>query len=207
MARGSIATITVVAASVVALTQVPGADAFAKFALLLPNGDNIPDAPAIGHPDAAGLGGLNEFGEDWNKLGKSWTKAYCEADSDGDGFTNGQELGDPCCTWTPANAVGLITEGVSHPSDKTKTPANPKLQTKCATGGGAAGGASNSTGGATGMDEGPGTVAPAGDTMPEDDDEDDSDESATLVPKESGASTPHVVALVSVVSCVVALLL
>ena len=25
----------------------------------------------------------------------------CEKDSDGDGWTNGQELGDPDCTWRP----------------------------------------------------------------------------------------------------------
>ena len=28
-----------------------------------------------------------------------WTRELCEKDSDGDGFTNGEELGDPCCIW------------------------------------------------------------------------------------------------------------
>ncbi|ETM98389.1 hypothetical protein PPTG_19509 [Phytophthora nicotianae INRA-310] len=32
-------------------------------------------------------------------LGKLWTKELCEADSDSDGQTIGQELGDPCCEW------------------------------------------------------------------------------------------------------------
>ncbi len=27
------------------------------------------------------------------------TKEFCELDSDGDGMTNGLELGDPCCEW------------------------------------------------------------------------------------------------------------
>jgi hypothetical protein len=42
---------------------------------------------------------LNPFGEDWRKQGFVWTRELCEMDSDGDGYTNGQELGDPCCTW------------------------------------------------------------------------------------------------------------
>ncbi len=28
-----------------------------------------------------------------------WTKELCEMDSDEDGATNGEELGDPCCKW------------------------------------------------------------------------------------------------------------
>ena len=43
---------------------------------------------------------LNPFGEDYRSNGYAWTKELCELDSDGDGFTNGEELGDPCCVWT-----------------------------------------------------------------------------------------------------------
>lgn len=43
---------------------------------------------------------LNVFGEDWKLNGFVWTKELCELDSDGDGFTNGEELGDPCCVWS-----------------------------------------------------------------------------------------------------------
>ena len=35
-------------------------------------------------------------------------------DSDGDGRTNGEELGDPDCTWAPGTAPKL-TSGLSHP--------------------------------------------------------------------------------------------
>ena len=28
-----------------------------------------------------------------------WTTALCRSDSDGDGKTNGEELGDPFCIW------------------------------------------------------------------------------------------------------------
>ena len=38
---------------------------------------------------------LNPFGEDFDDEKYKWTKKLCEEDSDGDGFTNGQELGDP----------------------------------------------------------------------------------------------------------------
>ncbi|GLE06096.1 hypothetical protein PINS_up015307 [Pythium insidiosum] len=174
---------TAVVAAFVLATSTGCVEGFSKFALQLPNGDAVPDAPAIGHPDPKGTQGLNEFGKDWNKYGKGWTKAYCQADSDGDGFTNGQELGDPCCTWTPANPAGLITEGISHPSDKTKTPTNDKLKTpNC--GGGAASGAANGTSSGNATDGGPTSplapVKPGGKALPADDDEDDSDESAML---------------------------
>lgn len=35
-------------------------------------------------------------------------------DSDGDGKTNGQELGDPHCTWTKGE-IPTHTNGLSHP--------------------------------------------------------------------------------------------
>ena len=35
-------------------------------------------------------------------------------DSDGDGMTNGAELGDPDCTWTPGTAP-KFSAGISHP--------------------------------------------------------------------------------------------
>ncbi len=35
--------------------------------------------------------------QDFAKNGHQWTEALCKQDSDGDGKTNGQELGDPDC--------------------------------------------------------------------------------------------------------------
>ena len=46
------------------------------------------------------------------KAGFVWTRALCEADSDGDGLTNGEELGDPCCEWSAAaDALAAATGG------------------------------------------------------------------------------------------------
>lgn len=67
---------------------------------LFPNGFNVPFSPASGHVDrAVGGGPPNAFGKDFRNAGYKWTKELCMMDSDGDGQTNGHELGDPCCQW------------------------------------------------------------------------------------------------------------
>lgn len=42
---------------------------------------------------------LNVYGAAFQAGGYEWSKEFCNADSDGDGQTNGEELGDPCCEW------------------------------------------------------------------------------------------------------------
>ncbi|RLN86773.1 hypothetical protein BBJ28_00003157, partial [Nothophytophthora sp. Chile5] len=99
----------------------PEADAKEEFVKLLPNGGNVPSAPAIGHKDNTGKSSSNnDFGKAFSSAGNAWTVELCKADTDGDGQTNGQELGDPCCEWT-VGASPRWTSGVSHPSDATKT--------------------------------------------------------------------------------------
>lgn len=97
------------------------ADAKPEFVSRIPNGANVPGVKALGHTNPAGGGANNQFGKDFDAVGQKWTTALCFKDSDGDGQTNGQELGDPCCEWTTTNAKLRWTTGVSHPGDKSKT--------------------------------------------------------------------------------------
>ncbi|GFN99774.1 temptin [Plakobranchus ocellatus] len=87
---------------------------------LLPNGYNIPDpcrpgrtAQGVGHVNADGGGPVNDFGQAFQDAG-SWTPSLCAADTDGDGVTNGAELGDPSCTWSPGQTP-QSTESITHP--------------------------------------------------------------------------------------------
>ncbi|WAR31632.1 DOPO-like protein, partial [Mya arenaria] len=88
----------------------------------IPNADYVtnPCDPAqpwegIGHENPAGYGARNQFGIDFKKHGMAWNPSICATDSDGDGRTNGEELGDKDCTWSPINNVTLATAGVTHP--------------------------------------------------------------------------------------------
>ncbi|KAL3664406.1 hypothetical protein V7S43_010729 [Phytophthora oleae] len=90
------------------------------FVTRIPNGDNVPGIKALGHEDTIGEDTTrNLFGIAFEEAGTEWTKELCEADSDEDGQTNGQELGDPCCIWKEGDNP-LRTVGVSHPGDKSK---------------------------------------------------------------------------------------
>ena len=55
-----------------------------------------------------------------SSLAAFWSPALAAADSDGDGFTNGQELGDEDGNGTPERITGL-----SNPGDPSSTPALP----------------------------------------------------------------------------------
>ena len=104
--------------------------AHSNFANLIPNGHNVVGAdgspwPAVGHigprpPTAAQdiqIGGgfsRNPFGLDFAKGGFKWTRELCAKDSDGDGVTNGRELGDPECLWEPGRTPSRV-HNVTHP--------------------------------------------------------------------------------------------
>eukprot|EP00759_Apiculatamorpha_spiralis_P024267 PhF_6_TR27863/c0_g2_i1/m.40739 len=75
-------------------------EASPQFQKLIPNGGNVPGWPAVGHLVAnPGSSTRNQFGKDFDRQGLTWTVTLCNMDSDGDGFTNGVELGDGKCTW------------------------------------------------------------------------------------------------------------
>lgn len=76
------------------------------------------------HVNAGGGGVRTSFGETVNTDGVEggnviWAN-ICEIDSDGDSFSNGEELGDPTCTWVfgDPNPTGEIT----NPADAESVP-------------------------------------------------------------------------------------
>lgn len=75
---------------------------------------------AIGHEECVPGATRNQFGLDFYAAGEKWTKDLCGMDSDGDGATNGHELGDPCCQWSEGDEP-LRSTGLSHPGDATDT--------------------------------------------------------------------------------------
>jgi dopamine beta-monooxygenase len=80
--------------------------------------------PGVGHMAAAGGGNAeNSFGAAFAAAGHAWTSALCNADTDGDGVSNGNELGDPACNWT-VGATPERTSDISHPGFADSFPAN-----------------------------------------------------------------------------------
>ncbi|XP_069138144.1 dopamine beta-hydroxylase-like isoform X2 [Argopecten irradians] len=83
---------------------------FSSFMSQIPNGDKVRDPcdgnttwPGVGHEAMGGGGPRNPFGLDFYNNGKVWNATICQKDSDGDGMSNGAELGDPTCVWTPGS--------------------------------------------------------------------------------------------------------
>jgi hypothetical protein len=89
-----------------------------------PNGNTV--GGGLGHTSPSGGGARNAYGSAFAAAESQWTRNLClagscssaflrmhyypaphvtlyPADSDGDGQSNGFELGDPCCTWTSGN--------------------------------------------------------------------------------------------------------
>ncbi|PAA63461.1 hypothetical protein BOX15_Mlig021890g1 [Macrostomum lignano] len=96
-------------------------DAYRMFQSRIPNGDRVPNPcqpgaiwAGVGHQSPAGANARNPFGLDFKAAGFQWTVDLCRKDSDGDGLTNGQELGDPDCVWK-VGATPARTTGLSHP--------------------------------------------------------------------------------------------
>ena len=100
----------------------------------LPNGNSY--GLTLGHPGGA-TKRTTALARTFYAAGQQWTKDFCMADADGDGQSNGLEMGDPCCKWS-AGQTPQFTTGLSDPNSaasKTETPmppcimsfANPKL--------------------------------------------------------------------------------
>ncbi|KAE9045821.1 hypothetical protein PR003_g2188 [Phytophthora rubi] len=89
-------------------------DARPSFVARIPNGNGVSGVHALGHVNPSGGGATNAFGSAFEAAGHQWTAGLCQEDSDGDGATNGEELGDPCCSWTPS-AGSSSTLSPTHP--------------------------------------------------------------------------------------------
>lgn len=100
------------------------ASAHRTYVALNPNGANVPGVAAIGHTNVNGGGPTNSYGSDFGLAGLKWTKDLCAKDSDGDGQSNGVELGDPCCTWVEGYAP-LFGNDISNPGDAKSMTARP----------------------------------------------------------------------------------
>ncbi|KAK1942189.1 Temptin [Phytophthora citrophthora] len=88
-----------------------------SFVALVPNGNGVNGISALGHVNGMGGGATNAFGKAFAAAGHQWTTELCQADSDGDGATNGEELGDPCCSWSPSTGFNGASSSTSpsHP--------------------------------------------------------------------------------------------
>ena len=103
----------------VALLSVSAVAGFGSYRDIIPNGRTVPNPcnggfwQAVGHPDPARGGQRNSFANDFDAAGRQWNVRVCQADSDGDGITNGEELGDPNCTWQTGQRPLMAATG--HP--------------------------------------------------------------------------------------------
>ena len=98
---------------------------------LIPHGADVPNdgiACLTCHTDFGGSP-RNAFGMDVEQLVTPgspepfWGPELAMLDSDGDGFTNGQELQDPEGTWTPGSPQPGDAALVTHPGDPNSRPA------------------------------------------------------------------------------------
>ena len=80
----------------------------------------------LGHISTGGGGARNAFGLAFASAGRSWTADLCAADTDSDGKTNGEELGDPCCAKavTGGTSITAVYDNlVTDPSNSAVTTA------------------------------------------------------------------------------------
>ena len=115
--RSSVLALLVLAATIVATLG----SAYQSYQQQIPNGHRVMrngiSWPGVGHTSSSGGGNRNAFGVDFAASlvgGQYWTPTLCRKDSDGDGQSNGFELGDPDCVWRPGQTPQRTVD-ISHP--------------------------------------------------------------------------------------------
>lgn len=99
--------------------------AFGSFAAGLPCADSLAERCVTCHVDRDGGSScasppcLNDFGRALRADG--WGPMLASLDADGDGFTNGDELGDPEGTWAPGQPIDCRC--ATFPADASASPA------------------------------------------------------------------------------------
>ena len=103
---------TLVLGGLLVLAGPATASAIPRWSGEIPNGAA---AGCMACHDGTATGPIDAFGLRFVAVGQSWPMLYAE-DSDGDGETNGQELGDPCGRWQFGLNPRRTTE-IGNPGD------------------------------------------------------------------------------------------
>ena len=82
-------------ASAASLLSIADAHAVAGYRNRLPGVSSQGQGCVTCHVNLNGGGSRNAFGDAFRANGHVWNPALASLDSDNDGYTNGQELGDP----------------------------------------------------------------------------------------------------------------
>ncbi len=86
----------------------------------VPNGNTVPpSAIELGHPGGA-TKRYTSFANAYVSNSRKWSRGLCMTDSDGDGQSNGLEMGDPCCLWTVGTSP-MFTTDLSDPNNPAST--------------------------------------------------------------------------------------
>ena len=88
-----------------------------------------------GCPNPAINSCLNQFGEDFQLIGgNSWSQTLALMDSDGDGYTNGEELGDPLGLWVSGMMTPSTCDCATNPGSPQDTPGDADGDSYCCRG-------------------------------------------------------------------------
>ena len=103
-----------------ALLLIAAVAAYRQDLAKLPNGNSY--GLTLGHP-GGNTKVPTKIASTFYQAGQTWNKAFCMADADGDGQSNGLEMGDPCCKWS-VGQTPQFTTGLSDPNSAASTSIN-----------------------------------------------------------------------------------